>query len=100
MDIPDRLFVGKVVDDNSDNSDDGYDGNFDHPNNSTEDDVGAGTSSAHEILAVDVAQASGYSVGQLASVKELSFAFGRAASRLLEMCSKTWWHERSVLPRG
>ena len=101
VDIPDRLFVGKAVDrDRSDDNDDGYDGNDHLPNNSTEDDVGAGTSSAHEILAVDVAQASGYSVGQLASVKELSFAFGRAASRLLEMCSKTWWHERSVLPRG
>jgi hypothetical protein len=47
-----------------------------------------------------VAQASGYSAGQLASVKELSFAFGRAASHLLEICSKTWWHERSVLPSG
>ena len=101
VDIPDRLFVGKAVDrDRSDGDDDGDDGNDRLPNNSTEDDVGAGTSSAHEILAVDVAQASGYSVGQLASVKELSFAFGRAASRLLEMCSKTWWHERSVLPRG
>ena len=101
VDIPDRLFVGKAVDrDRSDGDDDGDDGNDRLPNNSTEDDVSAGTSSAREILAVDVAQASGYSVGQLASVKELSFAFGRAASRLLEMCSKTWWHERSVLPRG
>jgi predicted ATPase len=99
-DIPDRLFVGKAVDDDrSDDDDDGDDGNFDLSNNSTEDDVGAKTS-AHTILAVDVAQASGYSVGQLASLKELSFAFGRAASRLLEMCSKTWWHERSALPRG
>ena len=32
---------------------------------------------------------------ELASVKELSFAFARAASRLLEMCSETWWEEKN-----
>jgi predicted ATPase len=80
VDIPDRLFVGKSID-----SDSGGDGN--ELSNSTDEVTGTG---AHGILAVDVAQAREFSVGQLASVKELSFAFGRAASRLLEMCSKTW----------
>lgn len=86
VDIPDRLFVGKSID--SDNGSDGLD-----YSSSTNEVVGINT---HEILAVDVAQARGFSVGELASVKELSFAFGRATSRLLEMCSKTWWDERRV----
>ncbi|EED93361.1 predicted protein, partial [Thalassiosira pseudonana CCMP1335] len=30
------------------------------------------------------------------TVKELSFAFKRAASRLLEMCSEAWWKEKGV----
>ena len=90
VDIPDRLFVGKAADSDGDGDGDGND-----LSNSADD---VGETGAHEILAVDVAQARGYSVGQLASVKELSFAFGRAASRLLEMCSKTWWHER-IVPR-
>ena len=72
VDILDRLFVGKAVDSDSDG-----DGN--DLSNRTDD---VAETSAHKILAVDVAQARGYSVGQLASVKELSFAFGRAASRL------------------
>jgi hypothetical protein len=89
VDIPDCLFVGKSID-----SDSGGNGN--ELSNSTDEVAGTGT---HEILAVNVAQARGFSVGQLASVKELSFAFGQAASRLLEMCSKTWWEERCV-PHG
>jgi hypothetical protein len=48
-DVPDRLFVGKAVDDDSDNSD-GDDGNNDPSNNCTEDDVGAGTSSELKAL--------------------------------------------------
>jgi predicted ATPase len=48
-DVPDRLFVGKAVDDDSDNSD-GNDGNNDPSNNCTEDDVGAGTSSELKAL--------------------------------------------------
>ena len=47
--------------------------------------------------AVDVAQVQGTAVSELASVKELSFAFSRAASRLLEMCSKTWWEEKGAI---
>jgi predicted ATPase len=44
-----------------------------------------------ESFGIDVAQSSGHTIGELASVKELSFAFKRAASRLMEMCSKHWW---------
>jgi predicted ATPase len=33
----------------------------------------------------------GYAVGALASVRELPFAFRRAASRLTEMTSRRWW---------
>jgi protein AFG1 len=84
VDIPDRLFVGKSTD---------GDGDSNEISNSTDK---VAEKSDHKILAVDVAQARGFSVGELASVKELSFAFGRAASRLLEMCSKTWWDERRV----
>ncbi|KAL3779095.1 hypothetical protein ACHAW5_002341 [Stephanodiscus triporus] len=87
VDIPDRLFVGKPID---------SDGDSNEISDSTDK---VAETSDHEILAVDVAQARGFSVGELASVKELSFAFGRAASRLLEMCSKTWWEERRV-PNG
>lgn len=39
---------------------------------------------------IDVAQSNGMTAGQMASVRELSFAFRRAASRLVEMCSKSW----------
>ena len=42
-------------------------------------------------LGVDVAYQGGTAVGALASVRELSFAFERSASRLFEMCSLTWW---------
>ena len=40
---------------------------------------------------IDVAQQGGVAVGQLASVRELAFAFERCASRLVEMCSEDWW---------
>jgi protein AFG1 len=73
VDIPDRLFVGKSV-------------QTDIFTDSTE------TSSV--MHGIDVAQVIGDPVSEMASVKELSFAFGRAASRLLEMCSNTWWNER------
>ena len=79
VDIPDNLFVGKSID--SAIAKLVY----------ITDDVAEAND--HKILGIDVAQARGFTVGQLASVKELSFAFDRAASRLLEMCSKTWWEE-------
>jgi peroxisome-assembly ATPase len=34
----------------------------------------------------------GTPIGALASVRELAFAFERAASRLMEMTSETWWN--------
>jgi predicted ATPase len=43
------------------------------------------------LLGVDVATQGGTAVGALASVRELAFAFERASSRLIEMCSRTWW---------
>ena len=49
--------------------------------------------------AVGVAQVQGSAVRELAkSVKELSFAFRREASPLLEMCWKTWWEEKGAIP--
>jgi len=36
-------------------------------------------------------QANGKTLGELASVIELSFAFRRASSRLMEMCSRSYW---------
>lgn len=48
-----------------------------------------------EMYGIDVAQSTGRTVGELASVRELSFAFRRAASRLTEMCSRKWW-ERNL----
>jgi protein AFG1 len=45
-----------------------------------------------DMLAVDQATDSqGHAVGALTSVKELRFAFKRAASRLTEMTSSKWW---------
>ena len=44
-----------------------------------------------EAFGIDVAQSSGKPVASLASVRELSFAFQRASSRLSEMCSAKWW---------
>jgi predicted ATPase len=43
------------------------------------------------IFGIDVAQQGGTPVGALASVRELSFAFERASSRIYEMCSRSWW---------
>ncbi|CAJ1962431.1 unnamed protein product [Cylindrotheca closterium] len=42
-------------------------------------------------MGVDVAQEGGLPVGALASVRELSFAFERSASRMFEMTSRPWW---------
>ncbi|KAL7535037.1 hypothetical protein ACHAXR_006227 [Thalassiosira sp. AJA248-18] len=85
-DIPDRLFVGKATDDESS-----------HDSKSTSS-SGESTETSGNMHAIDVAQVQGTAVSELASVKELSFAFGRAASRLLEMCSKTWWEEKGIKP--
>ncbi|KAL7514588.1 hypothetical protein ACHAXN_011915 [Cyclotella atomus] len=79
--VPDNLFIGKV-DSKTNRVIDTNDGNND----------------TKDLLAVDVAQSQGMAVSELASVKELSFAFRRAASRLLEMCSKPWWVEKGVTP--
>ena len=49
---------------------------------------------AGDILDIDVAESNGLTVGGMASVRELSFAFRRAASRLTEMCSVPWWERR------
>lgn len=49
-----------------------------------------------ETLGIDVAQGSGMTVGELASVQELSFAFRRAASRLKELTSQQFWKSRGV----
>lgn len=46
-----------------------------------------------ELFGIDVAQSSGKTVGELASVRELAYAFERASSRLTEMCSKSWWEK-------
>lgn len=75
-DVIDRLFRGEPTSDETDNDE--------------------CTDSNGNILAIDAAQVHGISVGGLASVKELSFAFRRAASRLLEMCSEAWWKEKGV----
>jgi predicted ATPase len=48
-------------------------------------------------LGIDQATSQGHYVGALASVRELSFAFQRAESRLREMTCRRWWNER--LPR-
>jgi predicted ATPase len=45
-------------------------------------------------LGVDKAITQGHAVTALASVRELSFAFRRAASRLTEMTSRSWWDKR------
>lgn len=46
-----------------------------------------------EAFGIDVAQSFGKPVASLASVRELSFAFRRASSRLSEMCSAKWWEQ-------
>lgn len=46
----------------------------------------------NEVLGIDQAMTQGgLAVGALASVRELDFAFARAASRLTEMTSLGWW---------
>ena len=50
-----------------------------------------------ETLGIDVAQSNGVALGELASVRELSFAFLRAASRLKEMCSKQNWAKKGII---
>ena len=75
--VPDNLFVGKVDSETNRIID------TTHENKGTKD-----------MMAIDVAQSQGMAVSELASVKELSFAFRRAASRLLEMCSSAWWSEK------
>ena len=79
VDIPDNLFVGTS---NTKGDNDKI----------TTDDIG----SSGNMNGVDVAQAQGSPISELASVKELSFAFSRATSRLIEMTSSAWWDERSV----
>ena len=49
-----------------------------------------------EMFGIDVAQSNGKTVGELASVRELAFAFERASSRLTEMCSKSWWRKAQL----
>ena len=77
-DVPDRLFIGNQSEE----------AESDGSNDSNGDEI-KGT-----MLAVDVAQSQGTALSSLASVKELSFAFQRAASRIHEMSSSRWWEER------
>ncbi len=49
-----------------------------------------------ETLGIDAAQSNGVAISELASVRELSFAFVRAASRLKEMTSKKHWEKRGI----
>jgi len=79
-DIPDNLFVGSTSNTEGDND------------KIITDDIG----SSGNMNGVDVAQAQGSPISELASVKELSFAFSRATSRLIEMTSSTWWKDHSV----
>lgn len=81
VDVPDRLFIGKSNEKESNTG----------PRKSTADN---NDSLNGTVLAVDVAQSQGTALSSLASVKELSFAFRRAASRVLEMSSKSWWDEK------
>ena len=46
------------------------------------------------VLGIDVATQGGTAVGALASVRELAFAFQRASSRIVEMCSQAWWEKQ------
>jgi protein AFG1 len=80
-DVPDRLFIGKSTEEES-----GTDANKSEADNNV--------SPNGTMLAVDVAQSQGTALSGLASVRELSFAFRRAASRVLEMSSKSWWEEK------
>jgi len=51
------------------------------------------------ILGIDVSSQGGTAVGALASVRELEFAFERASSRIVEMCSRSWWDKRLSLEK-
>lgn len=74
---------------------------FSHPDNlffdSKNDDSkftelsGASETEPLEMFGIDVAQSNGKQIGELASVRELSFAFRRASSRIVEMTSTSWW---------
>lgn len=81
VDVPDRLFIGKATEEES-----GTHGKKSMADNNV--------SLNGTMLAVDVAQSQNTALSSLASVKELSFAFRRAASRVLEMSSKSWWEEK------
>ena len=52
-----------------------------------------------ESFGIDVAQSNGIVIGELASVRELRFAFSRSESRLIEMCSKTRWERQGASTR-
>lgn len=56
--------------------------------------VSIGDDSGEDKLGVDAAVSQGHAVTALASVRELSFAFRRAASRLTEMTSRSWWDKK------
>ncbi|KAL7457976.1 hypothetical protein ACHAWC_009508, partial [Mediolabrus comicus] len=80
VDVPDRLFITNSTEEESDKD----------STKSANNEVNMDGS----ILAVDVAQSQGIALSSLASVKELSFAFRRAASRIVEMSSKSWWEKK------
>ena len=67
--------------------------------NDEDDETGGVELETGETLGIDVAQSNGITLGGLASVQELSFAFKRAASRLKEMTSQTWWESRVTLKK-
>ena len=71
---PDQLLVYKSVNINNDNDVDDNDS---------------------QTLAIYQATHYGNTVAVLASVRELEFAFARAASRLKEMTSRRWWEDRA-----
>jgi protein AFG1 len=60
----------------------------------TQTSISLGDDNAEDKLGVDKAVTQGHAVTALASVRELSFAFRRAASRLTEMTSRSWWDKR------
>jgi len=99
VDVPDRLFVGKettTVATTTPTTSASLDreSHSDGASTSSDDPGGSMGTNSGDVLAIDVAQVQGTAVSELASVKELSFAFNRAASRILEMCSEAWWEER------
>ena len=80
VDVPGRLFITNSIEEES---------NKDLTKSANNE-----VSMDGSILAVDVAQSQGIALSSLASVKELSFAFRRAASRIVEMSSKSWWEKK------